>query len=293
MIAVVTIVHGRHDHLRNQRRALLTSERPADLHVVVAMGDPGVRRALADSEGYGPPVLLEDLPADPAGLPLAAARNRAAALALGAGADVLVFLDVDCLPTPGLVGRYAQAVRDRRGAGSVPAVWCGATARLPQLAGAADYPVADPPVLSAMAVPDRGRPVLADGAVQAESDFTTFWSLNFALGQSDWAAVGGFDEAYVGYGGEDTDFGQRLGRVGGRLVWTGGATALHQWHETQSPPVGHLADIVRNANLFAQRWGWWPMEGWLEGFRAQGLAQQDGPGGRWRVAAEQMTPESS
>lgn len=291
MIAVLTIVHGRHEHLRNQRRALLTSERAADLHVVVAMDDPHVRRALRDVGGYGPPVVVEEIAGDPGLLPLAAARNRAATIALDAGADVLVFLDVDCLPTPSLIGQYAEAVGARRSAGAQPAVWCGATARLPRMEGPGDYPVAAPEVLSVMAVPDRDRPVLDPGEVLVEPDLTRFWSLNFALGQSDWTAIGGFDTAYVGYGGEDTDFGQRLGRCGGSMIWTGGATALHQWHATQSPPVSHLEDIVRNANLFARRWGWWPMGGWLEGFREQGLAYQDGTG--WHLTAEHLTRKSS
>lgn len=282
MIAVLTIVHGRHDHLRNQRRGLLTSTSAADLHVVVAMGDPQVRRALTDVEGYGPPILLEELATDPGRLPLAAARNRAAEVALAAGADVLVFLDVDCVPTPSLIGQYAGSVRARDGAGRSPGVWCGATARLPRLDGPGDYPVAAPEVLSAMAVPDAGRPVLDPGRARVEPDLTRFWSLNFALGQIDWCATGGFDEAYVGYGGEDTDFAQRLGCAGGSMVWLGGATAHHQWHDSQSPPVGHLVDIVRNANLFHDRWGWWPMRGWLDAFASRGLADRDADG-RWQV----------
>ena len=64
----------------------------------------------------------------------------------------------------------------------------------------------------------------------------------------------------------------------------GGAEAVHQYHGSADPPVGHLADIVRNANLFADRWGWWPMEGWLEAFRTSGLAER-GLDGRWTVTS--------
>ena len=31
----------------------------------------------------------------------------------------------------------------------------------------------------------------------------------------------------------------------------------------------HLASIVRNANVFHDRWGWFPMEGWLAEFEAR------------------------
>jgi hypothetical protein len=114
-------------------------------------------------------------------------------------------------------------------------------------------------------------------------DLRLFWSLSFALHASDWVSLGGFCEDYVGYGGEDTDFGQRLGAANGTLLWVGGAAAYHQHHPSQSPPVQHLDAIVANANRFHRRWGWFPMEGWLERFAAMGLAEVEGSSGEWRV----------
>ena len=69
------------------------------------------------------------IPADRAGLPLAAARNVGAEAALTRGAELMIFLDVDCLPGEDLV-----AV-PRRGSGTddpqTPAVRTG---RLPAAA---------------------------------------------------------------------------------------------------------------------------------------------------------------
>jgi len=48
------------------------------------------------------------------------------------------------------------------------------------------------------------------------------------------------------------------------LGWVGGARAYHQHHPVSSPPVEHLDDILRNGRLFHERWGEWPMTGWLE-----------------------------
>ena len=45
----------------------------------------------------------------------------------------------------------------------------------------------------------------------AEDEYRLFWSLSFAV-TGDVVRVGGFDEAYEGYGGEDTDFAFTLGR---------------------------------------------------------------------------------
>ena len=112
-----------------------------------------------------------------------------------------------------------------------------------------------------------------------------FWSLSFALDASTWALVGGFDEAYLGYGGEDTDFGQRAGVAGVPLWWVGGASAYHQWHPVSDPPVEHVQDIVRNANRFREQWGWFPMQGWLTAFEARGLACPDPTTAAWASAS--------
>ena len=69
-------------------------------------------------------------------------------------------------------------------------------------------------------------------------------------------ALGGFRESYRGYGGEDIDFGQlaKLGSI--PLRWIGGVGAFHQYHRVSDPPVEHLDDILRNAEVFHETWGW-------------------------------------
>ncbi|MCU1513469.1 MAG: sugar transferase, partial [Microbacteriaceae bacterium] len=41
-VSVITVVHGRHDHLVRQRAALARSIEAPSEHVVVAIDDPGV-----------------------------------------------------------------------------------------------------------------------------------------------------------------------------------------------------------------------------------------------------------
>ncbi len=103
-----------------------------------------------------------------------------------------------------------------------------------------------------------------------------FWSLSFAATPTTWDRCGGFDEAYVGYGGEDTDFGQRARAAGVDLAWVGGADAFHQHHPVSRPPVEHVDDILRNGAVFRARWGWWPMVGWLKEMEGMGLVRRDG-----------------
>ena len=287
MLAVLTLAHGRHDHLRGQIHGLAAGTRRPDLHVVVAMDDPAVETVAreawaAAAPGEKPPLTVAHLEHDPGGLPLARARNLAAGVATDAGAEYLVFLDVDCIPGVTAISGYDEQLRAMPAPAS-PALFCGDVAYLPPLpTGQTDWTGS----LDRLAEfgehrPDRVR--LEPGGRQPEPDLTRFWSLSFALSSADFAATGGFCPDYVGYGGEDTDFAILVGARGGSLTWVGGATVYHQHHASTSPPVQHLEAVVRNAGVFEQRWGWWPMLGWLEQFRERGLAERD-EAGRWQVS---------
>ena len=263
--AVVTLAHGRHEHLAAQHRALCREDAAFD-YVVVALDDPWI-------ESWRPegPVAAHVVPlaADPAGLPLARARNLGARTALDRGADVVVFLDVDCLPGAGLVRAYSDAV------GEAPDVlWSGPVTYLTSQdmgPGLLDR-------LPTLDHPHPARPAPAPGVRRTGADPSLFWSLSFALDAEAWQRVGGFCEEYVGYGGEDTDFGRLVVESGLELGWDGSARAYHQYHPVESPPVSHLDDILRNGATFARRWGVWPMQGWLEQFERDGLVvrHQDG-----------------
>jgi hypothetical protein len=259
--AVVTITRGRDAHLHRQRLGLAAN--PCALHVVVGMGEQPV---LQDVPG-APPVTRLVVPVPLAGLPLAAARNAGVEAALAAGAELVVLLDVDCIPGPTLVRRYAQ------GAAAVahPALLGGPVGYLPP-APAGGYPATD---LATLAPFHPARPVPPDGAVWPETRIELFWSLSFAITAPDWARVGGFCTDYAGYGGEDTDFAVTAARAGARLYWVGGATAYHQHHPPSRHTAGRAAEIVRNARLFRRRHGWWPMQGWLRELTEEGTVVFD------------------
>jgi GT2 family glycosyltransferase len=267
--ALVTPVHGRHGHLRAQQRALTRLDPGPDQRVVVAMDDTEVARIVAGSQAR-----LVAVPRGQTGLPLAAARNAGAAAALTDGAELLVFLDVDCLPSPSLLHYYRRAAQ----ATGEAALLCGPVAYLPP-PGAGGYP---PETLSDHPF-HPGRPAPAPGEVQTGGDHRLFWSLSFAITAAGWSRVGGFCEFYQGYGAEDTDFAMLARQAGLGLTWVGGAAAYHQWHPTGHPPVAHLTDILRNGALFAQRWGWWPMGGWFAEFENLGLVRRAVHGG-WEAA---------
>ena len=110
-------------------------------------------------------------------------------------------------------------------------------------------------------------------------DYRCFWSLNFALHAATFRAIGGFDPRYVGYGGEDTDFGRAIVSKDIPLWWAKGAKAYHQYHKHHMPPVHHLDSVVANAQIFAEKWGEPTMQHWLRAFRLMGLIEPDGAGG--------------
>lgn len=276
-VAVLTTVHGRHAHLRRLVAGLVAGSRHPDVQVVVAMGDPEVRDVLVELAPPWPWVVVDvDVLAE--GLPLAAARNRAARTALDRGAAVLVLLDVDCIPSTGLVRRYADVATSGAAPGPAPRLLCGTVRYLPPLATGEDYGRAH----LAAAPPHAARPAPSPDEVVRGDDLMLFWSLSFAVTAADLALVDGFDEAFVGYGGEDTDLAVQVQQAGGSLWWVGGADAFHQHHDSETPPVRHAEAIARNANVFHAKWGWYPMQGWLDALAGRGLLVHDDAHG-WRT----------
>jgi GT2 family glycosyltransferase len=231
------------------------------------MSDPAVEAWTTTGEPH-PQVIRA--PQDPRGLPLAAARNAGFTRALELGAEVLIGLDVDCLVGSGTVGAYRAVVSDRP-----DVLWSGPTTYLPVTARDCD-----PTDLDALDDPHPARPSPARGTQWVGGNPDHFWSLSCAAHAAAWSAVGGFCERYAGYGAEDTDLAHSWQHSGRALGWVGDARTYHQYHPTQEPPVQHLDDILRNGAIFAERWGRWPMGGWLTEFETRGLVDPT-PDGGW------------
>jgi hypothetical protein len=114
------------------------------------------------------------------------------------------------------------------------------------------------------------RPVPEGHGVRLGDDHELFWSLSFGVTSSTWAVIGGFDPAYVGYGAEDTDFAMRARALGIGLAWIPDGTVYHQWHPPSRLEPARLGELVANARRYRQRWGRWPMAGWLSELHQRG-----------------------
>ncbi|MBP0494628.1 glycosyltransferase family 2 protein [Pararoseomonas indoligenes] len=254
-ISVLTLVKGRDGHLANLLAGLSRGTRMPARCIVVDMGE-----APAAIPPTPFPLLHHHLPSP--GLPLARARNAAAALA---ETPLLAFLDVDCIPAASLVEALAAdtAAHD--------ALICCEIRYLPP-------GVSDTSEAALMAAGQRHTVRhFPEAGLRPEANTGLFWSLAFAMQRESFLRLGGFDETFTGYGGEDTDFAFRARAAGLPLLFTASTTAFHQHHTVHEPPLQHFADIVANAARFRARHGFWPMDGWLDAFARMGLI--DPPGG--------------
>ncbi|MGM8871851.1 glycosyltransferase family 2 protein [Psychrobacter sp. 2Y5] len=102
-------------------------------------------------------------------------------------------------------------------------------------------------------------------AYECTQDYGAFWSLCFAITQSQFQHIGGFDTHYIGYGAEDTDF-AFMARALNIEFYLTSDVVFHQQHSVYRPPLNHLSSIVINANRFYDKWQHWPMGGWLASF---------------------------
>ena len=243
--SVITIVKNREKALKNLVRGLINNEVKPDELVVVHMNEEPY--SLGDLPfRVKSSVFLSDIDC-----PLAAARNTGAELA---SFDRLIFLDVDCIPGSDYIKCFETTWEDNSLlSGTVRYLSAKASFSSDLFLKLDYYSKADPLRSNLNILP-----------------YELFWSLNFGCSSALFRKIGRFDENYLGYGAEDTDFSfaARKENVPLKIVK---AVAYHQHHAAFSPPLNHLNDIVPNATMFHKKWKVWPMEGWLKQFEEMGL----------------------
>jgi len=183
-------------------------------------------------------------------IPYAEARNACAA---AASASNLAFLDADCIPGPAYASALG-ATLDEVDALATGEVWYLPPDR------PADF---DPATLRSMgrAHPHRERPPVHGW--RRSDHHEQVWGLHLALRKTTFLDLGGFDEDYQGYAGEDTDLAVTARAAGVPVALVAGAEVFHQHHDSWEPPLQQLRATIANATTFRRKWGRWPMEGWL------------------------------
>ncbi len=252
---MITLNKGRRAHLGRLLEGLGRGA-PPDAGIVVEIGGDGAPLPAL-------PFPVERVPFPRDGLPLAAARNAGRRATT---ADTLIFLDVDCIPSAGLVAGLSRAAAEHDG------LICCAIGYLPAGAVGDGWREAD---LERLGQPHPVRAFPPPGVVAPAPQPGLFWSLAFAVRAATYDRLGGFDEDFSGYGAEDTDLAFRADAAGVPILFLGGPKAYHQHHPGFDPPLQHFRDIVANAGRFHARHGIWPMDGWLDGFARLGLIAAD------------------
>ena len=234
----VVLTYNRSDALLAVLRALAPQCSPQD---VVVVADDGSRPEHVQALRDGLPFFacpVRHVWHPDVGFTAARARNLGA---LAAGADYLVFLDGDCVPSPHFARQHAALaeagcfVNGSRVLLS-PALTQRALAQEIDLAALAPGEwlrlrmSSDVNKLShLLAWP--GAPL----RVETRFRWKGIRSCNFGLAWRDFKAVNGFDESFSGWGHEDADLVLRLHHHGSRRkngFW--GTEVYHLWHAGQS-----------------------------------------------------------
>ncbi|MDQ1151259.1 GT2 family glycosyltransferase [Sphingobacterium zeae] len=247
-VSVLTIVHKRHHALINLVNGLAkNSILPVEI-VIVFINERAYR---FEDDEY--PFRINTVEIETEGhLNLGEARNMAIK---SSSSSFNIFLDVDCIPAQNLIEQYLPYSNKKN------ALLSGRVRYLKK--GFADKP----DWMSQLMENSRPDPVRNE---LDQFSYELFWSLNFGCSKETFNKIGGFDQNYIGYGAEDTDFGFSA-RKNSIAHITIDALAYHQYHPSYNPPLNHFKSIVTNATQFFQKWGVWPMMGWLNKFNESGL----------------------
>lgn len=224
----------------------LSTMRPNDIHVVAMDDIPYSSSYITDGS-----LFVHRLKSSGT-LPLAKARNTGAQ---HAKTDILVFLDVDCIVSPTLFETMLHRLDSKTVVTAYPRY-------LKMLPDHGKYNH-----LTKNAVTHPGRESIAENVPAIH---TKFWSLVYAINSATYQEIGGFDESFVGYGGEDTDFAQSFHRADISLIFVKDYV-LHQYHTKYDPPLNYFENIIVNARRYKEKWGTYPMTAWLDAFKKLGL----------------------
>lgn len=260
LVSVVVTTYNRPDALRAVLHALAAQHDPRFEVIVADDGSgPATAQMLGEFErGRFAPGLERLLHAwqPDEGFRAAAARNMAVAASAG---SYLVFLDGDCVPRPDFVARHRMlAERGCLVSGSRVLMSEALTACV--LAAGPASALHGRGLSYWLAQRLRGRTNKVVPLVRiADSPLRRYrsvqWrrikSCNLGVWRSDFEAVDGFDERFVGWGHEDADLVLRLARAGVRRKSGAFSTEVfHLWHR-ENPRALESANRRRVEERFA------------------------------------------
>jgi glycosyltransferase involved in cell wall biosynthesis len=247
-LSVVIPTYNRCVMLRQTLDSLVAQRFPAAGFEVIVADDGSSDQTAGVAAGYAGRLRLRYCHQDDRGYRAAAARNGGARLAT---APVLAFLDTGTLAGPGFVAGHVAA----HAGGALTAVlgYCYGYRPLDDMTWLTESLAALGPERTVQRF--GGDPRFTDvrhgdfaalgfdlGSLVAP--WLLFWSMNFSVSATAFWRVGGFDEDYRTWGGEDTELGYRLHRDGARFGVSRDAWAIELPHERRLK--GNRQHLKRN-----------------------------------------------
>ena len=248
--SIVTIVKGRRKQLSNLLISIKFSTiLPVDIQIV-CMDEP--------DEILIPNGLSADIHQviSSHSLPLAAARNMGIK---ASKTENIVFIDVDCMVSPTLFESLLGSLQADKIIAAYPLY-------LPIVPENEDFSQL---LNQSVAHPARERIPSGERVPHLQ-----FWSLIFAVEKQTFMKIGGFDESFIGYGAEDTDFSMTFHTRGVEHIFVKDYI-LHQYHDKYDPPLNHFDSIIKNAQRYQKKWSVLPMQKWLKAFEELDLIKID------------------
>ena len=248
--SVVIPTYNRAALLRRTLDSLVSQDLPrTDFEVLVA--DDGSSDGTAElAASYADRLNLRYLFQPDEGWRVARARNLGIAQATG---EVCVLIDSGVVLHSGCLRAHLDSHRQ---AGDPVAV-CGYVhgygyTEAEELAGSVDY---EQPDASIELLRESGRwPDIRESLYARRADdlaglpapWILFWTCNVSVRTDQLLAVGGFDEHFRSWGGEDIDLGYRLHLAGVRFLVNRSASSIHCPHgSTPADRIGHARENHR------------------------------------------------
>lgn len=222
---------------------------------VIVSDDGSDDETAAIAKTFGPRLDLQYVYARDSGHRVAAARNAAARAASGTR---YAFLDSGTIAAPEFISGHELLDDDSANSTAIigRTLGYGATRLRPEVIGASGDRSASPMIDWRYAkealrdVRETFTP-LRPGPIGVHAPWRLCWSCNMSLDAAAfWADAGGFDNGYVGWGLEDTDFAYRMHLAGVRFAWSERALALEHPHERGA---SSLRDAERNVEYFLSK----------------------------------------
>lgn len=257
-LSIIVIVKNRQRHLENTLKSI-EGNFPYFNEVIVVHMNQEVQPYLYDLVSYN--LVQLRLDNDKEVMPLAKARNLGAAAATS---DTLFFLDVDCIIQENTCIEYLKAVKK-----DAQQIYMSKCLYL-------ENPIADFNNIGPEGIKQSLAKEHPKRTLNTPLNWRLFWSLSFVINKDYFNKLGGFDENFINYGGEDTELSYRNHLAGNRLIWVPDAVIYHQPHKSNDVPIHHIKSVINNVNYFQDKHGFTIMENWIDGFLERDLIAKVG-----------------